>query len=146
MALHGELAVGLLEVVVGGALVDTQDLVVVEPHGCCSRPSSALRCFGVPVLFVIAGGSPSFTRSRRCGCGLLVREVWRYGSERAGEEGEKRGSEKRLERGGGKRRLEMGVGASGRCKRVRALSRAARSSHVRTRAPAGFFLRKGKMY
>jgi len=71
-----------------------------------------------------------------------VREVWRYGSERAGEEGEKRGSEKRLERGGGKRRLEMGVGASGRCKRVRALSRAARSSHVRTRAPAGFFFAK----
>ena len=90
MALHGELAVGLLEVVVGGALVDTQDLVVVEPHGCCSRPSSALRCFGVPGLFVIAGGSPSFTRSRRCGCGLLVREVWWYGVG----EGRRRGREK----------------------------------------------------
>ena len=57
------------------------------------------------------------------------------GSERAGEEGEKRGSEKRLERGGGKRRLETGVEASGRCTRVRALSRSARNSHLRrTRA------------
>jgi len=57
--------------------------------------------------------------------------------ERAGEDGEKRGREKRLERGGGKRRLETGVEASGRCTRVRASSRSARSSHVgRTRAPA----------
>jgi hypothetical protein len=68
------------------------------------------------------------------------------GSERAGEEGEKRGSEKRLERGGGKRRLETGVGASGRCKRVRVLSRAARSSHVRTRAPAGFFAKREDVF
>jgi hypothetical protein len=31
--LHGELAVGLLQIVVGGALVHAQDLVVVQPHG-----------------------------------------------------------------------------------------------------------------
>lgn len=61
--LHGELAVGLLEVVVGGALVDAQDLVVVEPHGC-SLALFALRCFGVPSLLVIAGSSRSFRRYR----------------------------------------------------------------------------------
>ena len=44
VVLHGEAAVGLLELVVGGAAADAQHLVVVHPHRAATGVAGGGRC------------------------------------------------------------------------------------------------------